>query len=125
MLDPSESPQSQIIVDVLLNCAPGNNTLSGTQNHSINVATPSGIMPCPPTCKGVPLVIPILLSAVDAISHLRVFLPKDLRSLPARETAWKSVLECQKRFPGGIALLDPILHMGIKDEKFKTLVGVG
>lgn len=70
------------------------------------------------------MVLPVLLSTVHGISHLRVFLPKDLRALPARETAWKSVLECQKRFPDGIAMLDPVLHMGIKDDKFKTLVKV-
>ncbi|KAF8509169.1 ATP-dependent RNA helicase [Hysterangium stoloniferum] len=122
MLDPSESPQSQFIIDVLLNCAPGS-ALSGPPNRSSDVPTPGGIRPCPPTEKGVPLIIPVLLSTVERISHLRVFLPKDLRALPARETAWKSVLECQKRFPEGIAMLDPVLHMGIKDEKFKTLVG--
>jgi len=32
------------------------------------------------------------------------------------------VLEVESRFPKGIALLDPIQHMGIKDDKFKELV---
>jgi ATP-dependent RNA helicase DOB1 len=55
---------------------------------------------------------------------LRIWLPKDLRPDQGRETAWKSVLEVQKRFPDGIPLLDPIQNMGIKDEKFKGLIKV-
>ncbi|KAF8513054.1 antiviral helicase [Gautieria morchelliformis] len=121
-LDPDEAPQTQFILDVLLNCAPGSTPVSTASKDRPSAPTPGGIMPCPPDQKGVPLVLPVLLSTVDGISHLRVFLPKDLRALPARDTAWKSVLECQKRFPDGISMLDPILHMGIKDDKFKTLV---
>jgi len=122
MLDPNERPQAQFAVDVLLNCAPGSTHPSGPKDTS--AATPGGIMPCPPNQKGVPVIVPVLLSTIDTISYLRIFLPKDLRVLPARETAWKSILECQKRFPDGIPMLDPITHMGIKDEKFKTLVEV-
>ncbi|KAF8581458.1 antiviral helicase [Ramaria rubella] len=122
VLDPDEPPQAHFILDVLLNCAPGSALPHTGAKDRQSIPTPGGIMPCPPGQKGVPLVMPVLLSTVDGISHLRIFLPKDLRALPARETAWKSVLECQKRFPDGIAMLDPILHMGIKDEKFKTLV---
>lgn len=87
-------------------------------------STPGGIQPCLPGEKGVPLVVPILLSTIEGISHLRIFLPKDLRQEPARETVWKSVLEVQRRFPDGIMLLDPIENMNIKDEKFKQLVKV-
>ncbi|KAG1852891.1 NUC185 domain-containing protein [Suillus subalutaceus] len=81
-----------------------------------------GILPCFPGNKGSPLVVPIFLSTVDAISHIRVFLPKDLRQDQARDTVWKSVLEVQRRFPDGIALLDPVQNMDIKDEKFTALV---
>jgi ATP-dependent RNA helicase DOB1 len=35
------------------------------------------------------------------------------------------VLEVHRRFPQGIALLDPVENMGIKDEKFKELINVG
>ena len=81
-------------------------------------------MPCPPGQKGTPLVVPILLTTVEGISHLRIYLPKDLRQDQARETTWKSVVEVQRRFPDGIALLDPIANMEIKDDKFKALVKV-
>uniref|UniRef100_A0A8H7XX10 Antiviral helicase n=1 Tax=Psilocybe cubensis TaxID=181762 RepID=A0A8H7XX10_PSICU len=112
-------PHEQYIVDVLLNCAPGG-TLP--KDRSGLTPTPGGIQPCPPGQKGVPLVVPVLLSTLDGISHVRVFLPKDLRQDQARETLWKTMLEVHRRFPDGITLLDPIENMGIKDEKFKELV---
>lgn len=71
-----------------------------------------------------PLVIPVLLSTVEAISHIRIFLPKDLRQEQARDTVWKSVLEVQRRFADGISLIDPIENQGIRDEKFLNLVKV-
>jgi ATP-dependent RNA helicase DOB1 len=74
--------------------------------------------------KRIPLVVPVLLTTIEGISHIRIFLPKDLRQDQARETVWKSVLEVQRRFPDGIALLDPIQNMEIKDDRFKTLVKV-
>jgi ATP-dependent RNA helicase DOB1 len=87
-------------------------------------ATPGGVQPCPPGGKGTPLVVPVLLATIEGISHLRLYLPKDLRQDQARETVWKSVLEVHKRFTDGVPLLDPIQNMGIKDEKFKELVKV-
>ncbi|RDB26840.1 ATP-dependent RNA helicase mtr4 [Hypsizygus marmoreus] len=112
-------PHEQYIIDVLLNCAPGG---AVSKNRESVTATPNGVQPCPSGQKGVPLVVPVLLSTIEGISHIRLFLPKDLRPEPARETVWKSVLEVHRRFPDGIALLDPIQNMGIKDEKFKELV---
>ncbi|KIJ60732.1 hypothetical protein HYDPIDRAFT_116767 [Hydnomerulius pinastri MD-312] len=109
----------QYIVDVLLNCADG---ATVPKDRNIMTPTPGGIQPCPSGQKGTPLVVPILLSTVDAISHIRIFLPKDLRQDQARETVWKSVLEVQKRFPDGITMLDPVENMGIKDEKFLNLI---
>ncbi|KZP28039.1 antiviral helicase [Athelia psychrophila] len=112
-------PHEQYILDVLLNCAVGTVL---PKDRSIVTATPGGVMPCAPGQKGTPLVVPILLTTVEGISHIRIYLPKDLRQDQARETTWKSVLEVQRRFPDGIALLDPILNMEIKDDKFKALV---
>jgi ATP-dependent RNA helicase DOB1 len=70
------------------------------------------------------LVVPVLLSTLNGISHMRIHLSKDLRSIGSRETVWKSILEVQRRTPDGIPFLDPIENMGIKDEKFKVLVKV-
>lgn len=114
-------PHQQYIVDVLLNCASGSVTPKDRTGAS---ATPGGVLPCAPGQKGEPLVLPVLLSTLDGISHIRIFLPKDLRQPQARETVWKSVLEVQRRFPDGVALLDPIQNMGIKDDKFKQLTKV-
>jgi len=79
--DTDGPPQAQFIVDVLLNCAPGSALpRDGAPRDHQPTATPGGVQPCPPGQKGVPLVLPVLLSTVDGISHLRIFLPKDLRA---------------------------------------------
>ncbi|KDQ52896.1 hypothetical protein JAAARDRAFT_138149 [Jaapia argillacea MUCL 33604] len=114
-------PHEQYVLDVLLNCSTGS-MLPKERNSSSTSATPGGVLPCPSGQKGDPLVVPVLLSTIDSISHIRIFLPKDLRQSQARETVWKSVLEVQKRFPDGIALLDPVQNMGIKDDKFQMLI---
>ena len=116
-------PHEQYVVDVLLNCASGS-ILPSRERASEVAATPGGVLPCKPGDKGEPLAIPVLLSTLAAISLIRIHLPKDLRSLQARETAWKSVLEVQRRFPNDIPLLDPVQNMNIKDDKFKQLVKV-
>jgi ATP-dependent RNA helicase DOB1 len=110
------------VLDVLLHCASGSTAPSRTQGPQ--EPTPAGVQPCPSGEKGEPLVVPVLLSTIDSISHIRVFLPKDLRGAGARETVWKAVREVQRRFPDGIALLDPVKNMGIEDARFKELVDV-
>lgn len=84
----------------------------------------NNIRPCSGDEKGEPMVCPVLLSTIYQISMLRVFLPKDLRQLGARQNAWKSVLEVQRRFPDGIALLDPVKNMNINDARFVDLLQV-
>lgn len=112
-------PHEQYILDVVLNCAESS---SLPKDRNITVATPGGVQPCSKGQKGTPLVVPVFLSTVKAISRLRIFLPKDLRPLNARETVQKSVQEVQRRFPDGVILLDPVQDMDIKDDKFKALV---
>jgi ATP-dependent RNA helicase DOB1 len=115
-------PHEQYIVDVLVNCTSGSSSVPKDRKDVALLL--SGLRPCPPGDKGEPLIIPVLLSTLDGISHLRLFMPKDLRSAVARETVWKSVLEVQRRCPDGIPFLDPVENMGITDEKFKALVKV-
>lgn len=114
-------PHEQYIIDVLLNVTQG---ATLPKDRAVVTATPAGVQPCPPGHGGVPVVVPILLSTIDGISHLRLFMPKDIRQEQSREALWKIVLEIQRRSPDGIALLDPIENMGIKDDKFKELVQV-
>lgn len=111
------SPQSTYLVDVLLACATraalakdGPGSLDSLQPASASDETIQ--------------VVPVLLSTVDAISHLRIHLPKDLRSISSRETAWKAVKEIQRRWPKSVPLLDPVENMGIKDATFLDLVNV-
>jgi superfamily II RNA helicase len=113
-------PHEQYILDVLLHCATGS-TVGDKKNV---VPTPAGVQPVKKGEKGEPMVVPVLLSTVESISHIRIFLPKDLRGIQARETAWRSVKEVERRFPDGIALLDPVQNMDIKDERFQELVKV-
>ncbi|QRW07322.1 ATP-dependent RNA helicase DOB1 [Ceratobasidium sp. AG-Ba] len=110
-------PQEKYVVDVLLNCAKGSTTSSKS-----GPTEGGAFKPCPRGQEGEPLVCPVLLSTIASISHLRVHLPKDLRAAAQRETLWKVVLEIKRRFPNGLALLDPIENMNIKDAKFKDLV---
>lgn len=69
-------------------------------------------------------MVPVLLSTLDGISHIRIFLPKDLKPPEARQQALKAVQEVRRRFPEGIALLDPVANMGIVDDAFKKLLSV-
>jgi ATP-dependent RNA helicase DOB1 len=115
-------PHEQYIIDVLLNVAQG----TTFPKEKTNVTpTPAGVQPCLPDQKGTPVVVPVLLSTLDGISHIRLFMPKDIRQDQARETLWKAVLEVQRRFKDSVPLLDPIDNMGIKDAKFRELVKVG
>lgn len=109
-------PQQQYIVDVLLYCGSGSSVAKNADGST------SGIRPAAPDEKGEMLVVPVLLSTLDGISHIRIFLPKDLKPAEQRHNVYKSILEIKKRFPDGIALLDPIENMGIRDKAFQNLV---
>ncbi|TPX62596.1 hypothetical protein PhCBS80983_g00405 [Powellomyces hirtus] len=100
----------KIVVDVVLHCAPG--TENGTK-------TPK---PCPFDEKGEYLVIPCALSAIDGLSSVRVFVPKDLKAAESRTQLGKTIREIKKRFPDGVPLLDPVEDMKITDEGFKKLI---
>ncbi|TIB86174.1 antiviral helicase [Wallemia mellicola] len=113
-------PQETYIVDVLLNCASGSSVPK--DRNSNNSDQSLTFKPCPAGEKGEAMVVPVLLSTLDGISHIRLFLPKDLRPAQAKEQAYKSVREVQKRFPKGVAMLDPVENMNIKDEGFKKLI---
>lgn len=116
-------PQESYIVDVLAHCDIGSALARSKNNKPFSAVT--GIRPCPPDSKGEYVVIPALLSTLDGISQIRLHLPKDLKApaareqaFKAREQAFKNVKEVQRRFPEGLALLDPVANMNIKDEAF-------
>jgi ATP-dependent RNA helicase DOB1 len=113
------APQDSYVVDVLLPIA-SNSKFSPQAGDGL----PPGIRPMPSGDKGKNEVVPVLLSCIDSIGHLRVFLPNELKSVDQRNNVRKALDEVQKRFPDGIAILDPIENMHITDEAFKKLLRV-
>lgn len=110
-------PQQSYVLDVLLQVADGSS--NGTRTHQ---DLPQGVRPVGEGDKGKMEVVPILLSCVESISHVRIFLPSDLKSQDQRNKVSKSLAEVKWRFPDGIAILDPIENMGITDVSFKKLL---
>jgi ATP-dependent RNA helicase DOB1 len=112
-------PQQSYVVDVLLSVA--NDTKFMSQ---VTDGLPPGVRPPPPGEKGKMEVVPVLLSCIESIGHLRVFLPTELKSTEQKNNVRKALDEVKKRFPDGIAILDPIENMNIKDDSFKRLLRV-
>ena len=113
------TPQQSYVIDVLLQVA--DTSSNGTRTHT---ELPQGVRPALEGEKSKMEVVPILLSCVESIGHIRIFLPSDLKSADQRNTARKSIDEVKRRFPDGIAVLDPIENMGITDSSFKKLLRV-
>ncbi|KAJ6064000.1 hypothetical protein N7499_012680 [Penicillium canescens] len=111
------TPHQSYVVDVLLRLAEGPSI--GTKSHQ---DIPSGIQPAKEGEKERMEVVPVVLSCIHDISHIRIFLPKDIQAADARTGVKKSMDEIQRRFPDGIPLLDPIENMNIKDDSFKKLL---
>jgi ATP-dependent RNA helicase DOB1 len=113
------TPQQSYVVDVIMPVA--SDTKFAPQAGE---GLPAGIRPPAPGNKAKMEVVPVLLSCIEAIGHLRVFLPPELRSTEQRNNVKKALDEIDKRFPDGIAVLDPIDNMGITDDSFKKLLRV-
>lgn len=112
-------PQKSYVLDVLLQVV--DTSSSGTRSFQ---TIPSGVRPPEEGEKAKMEVVPVLLSCVESIGHIRIFLPSDLKSAEQRNTVRKSLEEVKRRFPDGISVLDPIENMGIKDTSFKKLLRV-
>ena len=69
-------------------------------------------------------MVPVTLNQISKISAVRIYHPKDLRSADNRHVVRKSIDGVLKRFPDGVALLDPVKDMHIKEEEFKKIVKV-
>lgn len=98
------------ILDLLLNCAPDDPSQTKRPR------------PCPPNQEGHIEVVPVFLPLVEAISSIRVSIPKDLRNEQNRKSVGKTLKEVAKRFPEGLPLLDPIEDMHIDDENFRKVI---
>lgn len=122
--DPDAKPQTQYIVDCLLHCAKGSssNAASGSKQQQRDTALAlEGITPCPPGEKGEMVAVPVLLTTVQRLSAIKLFLPKDLRAKEAREQIRKNLAEVARRFPDGVPVLDAVKDMKVVDEGFTKL----
>jgi ATP-dependent RNA helicase DOB1 len=113
------APQESYIAQVLL-CV-SNDTAFVPQTSD---GLPPGVRPPKASERGKMEVVPVLLSSIESIGHLRLFLPKEVKTSESKNTVRKSLEEVKRRFPDGIAILDPIENMGITDESFKKLLRV-
>ncbi|KAL4809033.1 rRNA-processing arch domain-containing protein [Aspergillus unguis] len=102
------------IVDVLLKVAEGSS--AGTKTFE---ELPQGVRPPNDGEKHQFSVVPLLLSCIQAIGKPRLHLEKNLQSADGRNAQGNKLNMVQKRFPDGIAVLDPIEDMGITDDEFK------
>jgi len=89
-----------------------------------NTDLPPGVRPPAEGDNGKMEVVPVLLSCLDAISGLRIFLPNDMKQVDQRNTARKNIDEIKRRFGDGISILDPVENMNITDDSFKSLLRV-
>ena len=112
-------PQQSYIVDILLLVSSDTKFMSQASD-----GLPPGVRPPVLGDKGKMEVVPVVLNCIESIGHLRVFLPNELKSADQKNAVRKALEEVKKRFPDGIAILDPIENMQIKDEAFKRLLRV-
>ena len=119
--DPRKLPkehrvQDSYIIDAAIVIA------AGPGNGSRATDLPEGVRPPQGDEKARLEIVPLVLAAINQIAHIRLFLPDDLKASGSMESLHKSILAVKAKFPGGIDVLDPIVHMGIKDEKLKRLL---
>jgi ATP-dependent RNA helicase DOB1 len=107
------------IVDVLLKIAEGPSVGTKSFQHF-----PPGIEPAKEGEKCRMEVVPCMLTCLREISHVKMMLPKDLTSVDSRNGVKRSLDEIKRRMPDGVAVLDPIENMRIKDDSFKKVLRV-
>jgi ATP-dependent RNA helicase DOB1 len=109
--------QDSYIVDIMLLVA--EDVTVGTKT---NADLPPGVRPPNPGDKGKMEVVPVILSAIDSIAHVRLFFKHDVSPADNKKHIRGAIDEVKRRFPDGIAVLDPIENMKIEDESFKKLL---
>lgn len=111
-----------VTVHVLLNCQnPGASKPHESRDIGLPRPAPLGTLGSA-SSKYEMKICPVPLGLVDSISSLRVFIPKDLRTVESRLSIGKSVKEVLRRFPEGPPLLDPIEDLAIENEEFTQII---
>uniref|UniRef100_K3W7C0 Helicase ATP-binding domain-containing protein n=1 Tax=Globisporangium ultimum (strain ATCC 200006 / CBS 805.95 / DAOM BR144) TaxID=431595 RepID=K3W7C0_GLOUD len=120
----STSANPDTIVHVLLNCAntPISKAMVDGASPELPSPAPAGTMGLTSATNCEMKICPVPLEMLDLVSSLRVYIPKDLRTLESRQAVGKSVKEVLRRFPQGVPLLDPLEDMDIKDEQFARVI---
>lgn len=120
----STSANPDTVVHVLLNCLTSSTGATNPDGTTAELPSPAPIgtmgLTSATTCEM--KICPVPLEMLDLVSSLRVYIPKDLRSLESRQSVGKSVKEVLRRFPQGVPLLDPLEDMDIKDEAFARII---
>lgn len=106
------------VVHILLNCV-SDGKASETE---LPQPAPLGTLGLSSSTTSEMKICPVPLEMLESISSLRVYIPKDLRTLESRQAVGKSVKEVMRRFPQGVPLLDPQEDMDIQDEHFKRII---
>ncbi|DBA84763.1 hypothetical protein WJX77_001199 [Trebouxia sp. C0004] len=102
--------EGSYIVDVLLNCS--SDSIPGTGPKRRAVCLPAD-------ASGSPQVVPIHLDEIDALSSVRIYIPKDLRQADARALGLKAINEVRKRFKRSLPELDPETDMSVTDSDYR------
>ncbi|KAH9898764.1 rRNA-processing arch domain-containing protein [Xylariomycetidae sp. FL2044] len=116
-------PQESYFIDVFLRLDPTSDPF-GPANPTAEI--PEGAKASDPHSESIFEVIPCMLTCIKALSQIRVFMRKDVKSRDEveemREETWRSLVEVERRFPDGLPKLDPIENMSITDDSFKKLL---
>lgn len=111
------TPQEEWILDIALECAEG-----PTPSTKTFQSLPPGVRPPLAGEASKIEVVPVLLKCVQKISHIRIFPPQDMTSHSEKKKIHQALNEVQRRFPDGLAVLDPIENLKITDKSFKELL---
>ncbi|PKS11779.1 hypothetical protein jhhlp_001072 [Lomentospora prolificans] len=118
--DEDYPPQQSKLIDVLINVPA--DTSTNFVFPSGDLALPKDVAPERPGEKSRFERIPCLLTCIQSISQIRLFMPKNIDSPSERANLRKALNEVQRRFPDGVPILDPLENMGISDKSFKHLL---
>eukprot|EP00891_Asterochloris_glomerata_P002642 jgi/Astpho2/2642/fgenesh1_pm.00049_%23_6_t len=105
----SQGVAAEYQLDLLLGCTP----------DSIKAQKP---LPAAKTGAAEMHVLPARLTAVTALSSLRISIPTDLRTAEARRATWLTIKDLDRQFPEGIPRLDPVEDMQIEDAGMEAAV---
>ena len=109
--------QEEWVLDVALQVAEG----SAPATKAVS-SLPPGVRPPQIGERSKLEVVPVLLKCVHKISHVRIYPPADMTVSEEKRKVQQALQEVARRFPDGLAVLDPIENMKITDNSFRELL---